>query len=92
VGASGGVGVGACVVVVGAGVVVVVGASVVVVVGASVVVVVAGANVDVVRTVFFTRDVEAGTLTSSEPPPHDAATRTPITSRPAAVFMPRILS
>jgi hypothetical protein len=43
----------------------------------------------VVRTAFFTRDVEAGTLTSSEPPPHPEATRATETSRPATVFMPQ---
>ena len=42
----------------------------------------AGADVDVGRGEFFTEDVEAGTLTSSEPPPHPEATRTPTTSNP----------
>ena len=34
-----------------------------------------------VRTVFFTREDVAGSLTSSEPSPHPEATRTPTTSR-----------
>ena len=51
---------------------------------------VAGADVDVVRTAFFTKDVEAGTLTSPVPPPHPKATRATATSRPATVFMPKV--
>ena len=51
------------------------------------VVVAAGADVDVGRAAFLARGVVAGSLTSSEPPPHDAATRTPTTRRPAAIFM-----
>jgi hypothetical protein len=51
--------------------------------------VVLGADVDVVRTAFFTTEVVAGALTSSEPPPHPEATRATTSSRPATVLMPQ---